>query len=1212
MHKTLRLLLLLSVVICINISALATEFVLKMKGKQFIPQQTENFIQAIAPLPDEKHQNQVYRIVQFYDIPTEADKLQIAAAGMQLLSYIPNNAFYCSIRKDATVESLKDLNIRSIITLDAELKISPKLKKKVLPEWAFMGNDILLYVKYFSPTHKHRVLTSIQNTGGELVADLNETHILCVKVSPSQIDVLAKNTFVQWIEPVAKPNSQDDVRGRTNGRVNALSTQYSAGRKYDGSGVVVGLCDDGVIGPHIDFEGRVTQHTIDNSGNHGDMTSGIFIGAGNLNPSYQGIASGAYLHLYRVGNITISGYPQIYNGVANLATLGTVITSTSYSQGTGGEYTTDAVFTDEQIYSHPNMIHLFSAGNSGTQDHGYGAGSGWGNISGGAKAAKNVICAGNLDYLDNLHITSSRGPAADGRIKPDLCMQGDGQMTADENNTYQIGGGTSAASPAIAGVVAQLYQAYKELNAGTEPQTGLLKAALMNTAEDIGNPGPDFKTGWGRVNGLRAVRILEDNRYLYDTIAHNGSNSHVIAVPANVSQVRIMTYWTDPDGNPSAAIALVNDINMQVVGPGTTTYNPWVLDHTPIFANLNANAVRGIDSINNVEQVTLDNPTAGNYTVNISGHAIPQGPQSYFVVYDFIYNGVELTYPIGGEGFVPGETETISWDASDATGNFTLEYSTDGGTTYNNISSTISSTKRFYDWTVPTAVSGNVKLKVTRGMYSSESDTALTIIGVTQNLTILRICPDTVEIGWDLVNGATSYEISMLGATYMDSIGTSTTNRFEIPGLSPNDTNWFSVRPIIASNKGRRAIAIEKSPGTFNCILDNDVEVVSVIAPPEGILISCKDLSQMDIIAKITNLGLLPASNIQLNYQIGTGTVVTETLTGPIAPGASIDHVFGTTANLSAAGNYIIKVWAVWASDENRFNDTVAIVTQMIAGNIISTFPYHENFESFAACETTTNCELTNCTLGNGWNNIDNLSGKDDIDWRTNSGATPSSDTGPSSDFNPGTGNGNYLYIEPSGDCTGKLAQLLSPCIDLSTGKDAQLSFGYHMYGATQGSLHVDIITSDSTYTDVISPPSGDQGNSWQTATINLSGFEGDTIIVSVRGITGSSYFSDLAIDGFSIETDIISSLEDIHATQVSYHPNPSNGRIHFIANGLTSKELDIEVIDMYGRIVFTKNYTANGAQFESQLDLSSMSKGMYVIRLKSGNTSRADRILLN
>lgn len=176
--------------------------------------------------------------------------------------------------------------------------------------------------------------------------------------------------------------------------------------------------------------------------------------------------------------VSINGYPHIVDAAANLINLGTVITSTSYSQGCGGEYTNDASAVDEQIRENPALIHVFSAGNAGTSDCGYGAGSGWGNITGGYKAAKNTIACGNLDYLGNLATSSSRGPAADGRIKPDICANGVDQLSTEPPNDYAPGGGTSAAAPSIAGIVATLYHAFKIHNNGQNPESPLIKACL--------------------------------------------------------------------------------------------------------------------------------------------------------------------------------------------------------------------------------------------------------------------------------------------------------------------------------------------------------------------------------------------------------------------------------------------------------------------------------------------------------------------------------------------------------------------------------------------------------------------------------------------------------------------------------------------------------------------------------------------------------------
>ena len=64
-------------------------------------------------------------------------------------------------------------------------------------------------------------------------------------------------------------------------------------------------------------------------------------------------------------------------------------------------------------------------------------------------------------------------------------------MSTTNPNSYVSKSGTSMSCPGVSGTLAQLYQAYKE-NQNEEPYAGLMKAILMNTADDLGNPGPDF------------------------------------------------------------------------------------------------------------------------------------------------------------------------------------------------------------------------------------------------------------------------------------------------------------------------------------------------------------------------------------------------------------------------------------------------------------------------------------------------------------------------------------------------------------------------------------------------------------------------------------------------------------------------------------------------------------------------------------------------
>lgn len=181
----------------------------------------------------------------------------------------------------------------------------------------------------------------------------------------------------------------------------------------------------------------------------------------------------------------------------------------------------------------------------------------------------------------------------------------------------------------------------------------------------------------------------------------------------------------------------------------------------------------------------------------------------------------------------------------------------------------------------------------------------------------------------------------------------------------------------------------------------------------------------------------------------------------------------------------------------------------------ITVFPYTEDFESFATCGT--GCGAS-CTLTNNWVNDTG----DNLDWLTDAGGTSSSNTGPSADHTTGTTTGNYLYVETSCSGTGfpnYQANLLSPSIDLTGTNDVQFEFWYHMYGQSMGTLHIDVSSDGGTsWTNDVVPAWTDDIDLWQQSpSISLGAWVGSTVIVRLRFISGTNFYSDVAVDDFTI-----------------------------------------------------------------------------------------------
>ena len=1124
------------------------EFEIKLKSEKFIPEVTVNYQRVLDSRLMEKQEGQVYRLIQFYSIPTKIEKERIAKAGIELISYIPNKAYFAKFPSEISNASLALLNIRSLLIVEDKFKLSPLLTSGRLPGWAISADAIKLKVKYYSKEDTASILEFLPKNNGKLIGAMEEVNVLFVEYPYRLINDLAKHPFIQWIEPISQKSTPDDILGRSSSRSNTLDASYSGGRKYDGAGVVVAVCDDGIVGPHIDFQGRiVSQYTSEDLGSHGDMTAGIFVGAGNLDPTIKGMATASDIHIYKVATNDLLGYPHILNAVDHLNDFGTVITSTSYSQGQGGEYTSETEFIDQQINLNQNIIHVFSAGNSGTFDHGYGAGQGWGNITGGMKAGKNVICSGNVNHLDQLLEHSSRGPAEDGRIKPDLCAHGFEQMSTNQNNAYLVGGGTSAAAPTIAGVTAQLYQAYRINNGGLDPETALLKASLLNTAEDLGNPGPDFQHGWGRINGLKAVRIIEEERYITDFIGQSDLLEHEILVPSNVSEVRIMCYWMDVAGNPASSISLVNDIDMTVLAPNDQVHRPLVLNPTPVLQALNAIAVEGVDHLNNVEQVRVNNPEEGIHTVSLEGFAIPQGPQKFYLVYDFIYDEVELTAPIGGEAYAHNDHLFVRWDASVGTENFTLEYSLDGGVSYSTISQTISPSERSYDWQLPDIISDNVKIRISRGNSSSESHTRFTIVDVPKGLRVERVCPDTIQLTWALVEDVPLYEVSMLGEKYMDSIGVSSSNTFTIADIDGFGSYWFSVKSVLENGKGRRAKAIRHIGVLRNCEKPYDIGIVEALAP-EGSMTNCRNLESSSVIVQIQNFGLMPVSDIPVSYQLNQEDLVTEIYAGPILPGESYRYKFEETIDISQLGDYLFAASIEVPLDGYRYNDNLSTNFEVTEGMSVGS-PHLQNFNTFSTCELGLDSCAVDCDLSAGYMNLKN-SKLDDIDWRVRKGSSPFFDFNESGTFVGDydlNGEGNYLYLESYNGCTFKEGKLISPCIQLTDSGCANVEFAYLMNGNEMGELHIDVKSPEGLFKDVHEPILGDQGAEWKTVSIDLSAFSGESINLIIRGITGPGAKSVIIIDAISLVSESGVAAFEYNATSQDnsfFFKNTSTGNV--------------------------------------------------------------------
>lgn len=1170
-------------------TSLADNSILLKTGRVF----TQNdFLQKQNQVPNtnEIYNGYYYRILQFNTLPTNQQKQAIELSGVQFLGYIPFNSFFVAVPITYQLQQLSVYNVRTILPIDVNSKLSLRLREDDIPAYAKKGGDVDLIIQYYKNLNYATVSEELLSKNCSVLGHQDGNQLITIRTSENNWQSIAALPFIKFMQPIDDIPVPDDTKGRSLHRSNVINSDYPMGRHYDGTGVSIALADDGFVGPHIDFTGRITQFSTVTGPSHGDMTSGIAVGSGNLDPKMKGMASGAQIYIYDIG-----GYPQIVNAAANLATYGTVITSTSYSQGCNN-YDLNAQSGDQTMNQLKVVLPVFSAGNNNGSSCGYGAGTQWGNITGGYKQGKNVMAVANLDALEVIDNTSSHGPAEDGRIKPDISANGKDQMSTDENNTYQVGGGTSAACPGMAGITAQLYQAYRELTGQPNPEAALIKACLLNSAEDIGVVGPDYFYGYGRVNALRAVKTLEDMHYMSDSVSMGITNTHTINVPPGTSKVRVMVLWNDVEGDPAAARALVNDLNITVTDPSTTVFNPWVLNPAPNASTLDDAAIRSIDSLNNMEQVTINTPSAGTYTISVEGHSVPFGPQKYYLVYQFDQDEIVVTYPNGGEGFVPGESELLRWDAFPGNSGFTIEYSVDSGTTWNSVA-TVGATVRQYNWLIPSNVAAKAQLRVSNGTISGQNPAPFSILGIPQNITVVWACADSVKLSWNPVTGADGYEVCKLGAFYMDSVGTSSVNSIVLHNLNIGATDWFSVRAKKGGGKGRRAIAIQKLPGLLNCNNAIDAALLSQ-NPANGLTYACSALSNYPLTVIISNIGVPSINNFDISYRLDGGAVITQNISNPISFGNSVNFTFVSTLNISAPGNHILKTWLTYPVDMNHSNDTI---TSSFVTSSLNIAPISQDFQSAVFPPA----------------NWLNLPSNITYNWAVSPSITGSlAATTTSAWFD------NYSYNSP-----GAEDKLTTELVDISAMTAPELNFdvAYATYQTYEDELRIEIST-DCGLTFV---PTGyskkglvlatvGQSNTdwkptaaaeWRKDAINLTPYLSPGNVL-IRFVNINGYGNNLYVDNVNIIDNPLAIKNTESAAAVTVYPNPGNGLFYLLLSGVNQGNTSIEVRDVAGKLVYNNLLSGTKNTGPIGIDLSEKAPGIYLLKATNGEKSEYHKLI--
>ena len=462
--------------------------------------------------------------------------------------------------------------------------------------------------------------------------------------------------------------STQNVNAAKSTRANHLNTGGSLGLNLNGQGMVVREWDGGnVRTSHNAFGGRVT--VIDDPSNtttatHSTHVCGTMV-ASATPATVKGMA-------YQANARTFNWDSDDSEAISE-AQLGMLISNHSYgvpitTNGTTlpswfiGSYSSDAYIWDELAYNAPYYLPVISAGNDGQNNNNPEPISfGYDKLVGNKTAKNNLIVASCADVaaatngsvvLANIAISSfsSQGPTDDYRVKPDITGNGEAlTSTSDSSNTgTTVMSGTSMASPNVTGTLVLIQQHYKNLT-NSFMRAATLKGLACHTADDAGEVGPDPNFGWGLLNAKKAVETISANG-LTSWISEENLNtgrSFTMNVNSNGTAPLVASItWTDLPGPVNignlpandTTPALVNDLDIRIT-KNTTTYFPWRLNPDPSLP-----AVRtGDNSVDNVEQVKIDAPTAGQYTITVSSKGtLVTGSQKY----SLIITGINSSFAI--------------------------------------------------------------------------------------------------------------------------------------------------------------------------------------------------------------------------------------------------------------------------------------------------------------------------------------------------------------------------------------------------------------------------------------------------------------------------------------------------------------------------------------------------------------------------------------
>jgi hypothetical protein len=615
-----------------------------------------------------------------------------------------------------------------------------------------------------------------------------------VSAPASILKDIRSNPAVEYVDKGDRRPRPETILGRFDITANGVRASKALNPGVDGRGTMISIKEKPFFKDDIDLKGRVKSNSqvADSIGTlHASMMATIAAGGGNSSSYAEGVATAA--------QVTSSDFDNLLPDDGNtLLQLGVTVQNHSYGVGIENYYGIESHQYDVSAFDYPSILHVFSSGNEGDQPAGEGRYEdlpGFANLTGQFKVAKNVLTVGTVDRLNNIAPRSSRGPAHDGRVKPEVVAYGDA--------------GSSESAALVAGAASLIQQAFYELH-GKLPDAGLVKAVLINSADDVGRPGIDFETGFGNINVRKAVATVKEGRFIHGDVPGNASNVWPLDVPSGLDLVKVTIVWPDPPAEPFNEHALVNNLDIELHTPGGEIIQPWILNSNPSVQELTQEAVRGRDTLNNVEEISLMAPAAGAYSIVVRANDLIGANQKYFIALHY-GKDFEWHHPVSGSFLLPDPFNVLRW-STDSNESGILHYRMSGDASWTMLGNVYLPARTFV-WSAAD-LTGNVQFRMTIG--AREFISGFAPLSRSSDLSVGFNCEDELMISWPRDPSASAYGLYQLGEKYLEPLVTSV-DTFAILNKASLASPFLAVINIYNGLKGSHESTIDYTTQAVGC-----------------------------------------------------------------------------------------------------------------------------------------------------------------------------------------------------------------------------------------------------------------------------------------------------------------------------------------------------------------------------------------------------------